>query len=540
MPKFIVTSPDGKDFEVNAPEGATQDQVIAYAKQQFQQTPDSFASRFARGLKDPVTGLAQLAYNALPESVQNAGNRLNDVLAGVGLTGKMPTGGLNEMVRQEEAAYRAPEGVDFARLAGNIASPVNIAAGAATPARLLATGGGRVLAGAGLGAAGGAMQPVTSTDYAEQLKNNVLLGSVLGGGLSAVGQGISRVIQPKASVNPDVALMKSLGIDVTPGQAAGGMANKIEQKLSSVPFMGGQIEKRRQTSLDQFSTAMFNKAGKPIDFTTDKKGFEALSELDNAVSDAYTKAVNKAGGVRFDDQFLTNAANLSDMAAQASNPNVKRVIDTQLNIMLDKVTKAGQVLPETWKEFDSNLGKLIRSEDSPAAINALKTLQQEWRQAAYRSNPEQAKLFSAADAGYKNLLRLEKATEAASKQEGVFTPNQLYRAARQFTDSKKASRQKTAPFMQEAMAAERVLGNSVPNSGTFDRAALGGLVGGAGVAVDPTFLIAPTLGALAYSSPVNKVLTGLLTSRPQSAQRVANAVGMASPYAGLLGAQAME
>ena len=35
MPTYVVTSPDGKEFEITAPEGATQEQVLAYAQQNF-------------------------------------------------------------------------------------------------------------------------------------------------------------------------------------------------------------------------------------------------------------------------------------------------------------------------------------------------------------------------------------------------------------------------------------------------------------------------------------------------------------------------
>lgn len=35
MAKFIVTAPDGKEYEITAPEGATQEQVMEYAKAQF-------------------------------------------------------------------------------------------------------------------------------------------------------------------------------------------------------------------------------------------------------------------------------------------------------------------------------------------------------------------------------------------------------------------------------------------------------------------------------------------------------------------------
>jgi hypothetical protein len=40
MPVFEVTSPDGKTYEVTAPAGASQAEVLAYAKQQFQSQPE--------------------------------------------------------------------------------------------------------------------------------------------------------------------------------------------------------------------------------------------------------------------------------------------------------------------------------------------------------------------------------------------------------------------------------------------------------------------------------------------------------------------
>lgn len=39
MPQYDVTSPDGKKFRINAPEGATQEQVMAYAQEQFKNLP---------------------------------------------------------------------------------------------------------------------------------------------------------------------------------------------------------------------------------------------------------------------------------------------------------------------------------------------------------------------------------------------------------------------------------------------------------------------------------------------------------------------
>lgn len=41
MPRYEVTSPDGQRWEVQAPDGATQEQVLAYAKQQWSAKPQA-------------------------------------------------------------------------------------------------------------------------------------------------------------------------------------------------------------------------------------------------------------------------------------------------------------------------------------------------------------------------------------------------------------------------------------------------------------------------------------------------------------------
>ena len=41
MATFVVTAPNGKEYEITAPEGATQDQVLEYAKQNFQSLPET-------------------------------------------------------------------------------------------------------------------------------------------------------------------------------------------------------------------------------------------------------------------------------------------------------------------------------------------------------------------------------------------------------------------------------------------------------------------------------------------------------------------
>lgn len=505
--------------------------------------PPSIGESFVQGaVVDPVSAGAQLLTRALPESVVNAVNQLNNYIAQTtGLVAPIPEGGVDELVRQQQQQYeqRQGEGFDAARLAGAVLSPVNLAIAARAP--VAATAAGRIATGAGLGGAAGALQPITDGNFGEQLAENVALGAVTGGALSGAGEALSRVISPRASTNPDIRALREMGVTPTPGQALGETASKVEQRLQSVPIVGGQIEARRGESLQKFSKAMFNKAGKPIGFKTDKVGFEAVQELDTAVNQAYTKAVEKTKAVAIDDDFLNSASNLSQMAAEvADNGATKKALDNQIDLILSKVTKAGKITPQTWKEFDSKLGQIARKTGNFDYKNAVRELQREWRNVAARSNPAQADLFRKADSAYSQLLTLEKAAEAASKQEGLFSPNQLYRAARSSAGSKSSVRQKTAPFMQEALAAERVLGGSVPNSGTAERLMTGGLFGGAGIAIDPTILAAPVLGGLAYSPVVSRALTGAVASRPQVAQPIAQAIQRTSPLLGLLAPQVTD
>src|SRR5213595_1436133 len=191
MAKFRITSPDGGTYEVTAPEGATQDQVLSFAQQQFggnrsapapaapvdtdrQRLLASAPMRLAKGGKDPMDGAAQLLQRVLPDGVVNAVNKaadaiggegtfLGDVLGVKGMTRQQLDADIGGSDKEYEAARTAQgqQGVDAMRLAGNLLSPVNAAVNRVVPlpkagaaVRELATKG------AVAGAAGAAVQPV--------------------------------------------------------------------------------------------------------------------------------------------------------------------------------------------------------------------------------------------------------------------------------------------------------------------------------------------------------------------------------------------
>ena len=526
------------DYDKLAGEIKGKSKTIDYdtlANEVVQKKPASFIKRVGSGMVDPVVGLNQLMYNALPDVGQRGVHYVTNKAAEFVIGTPMPEGGYNEFVQKREQAIQkeAPEGVNWARVLGNVASPVN-ALPAAAGTRIAATAGGRMAQGRGWGSFGGATEPVSSGNYEEQLAKNTALGAALGLGGSGLIETASRVVSPRASIDPAIRELKK-AVNLTPGQAAGGAFTRLEEKLSSVPVLGDMIAARRSDSVKQFNQSMLNKAGKSIGFKTEKTGVDAITELDDAVSAAYSRAADETKGVTIDQGFQDVAAKLSDMAQFVpDNDATKKVIDRLIDRVYTQTSEAGKILPETWKQLDSQIGTIANKGANQDLKNAARELQTQWRNMAARSSPEQAKLFENADDAYSGLLRLSDATFRSSTDMGEFTPAQLFSSAKKLAPSKRSLNQQTAPFLRDAMEAQNILGNVVPNSGTVDRLLTASGLGTVALgAMQPSALIAPAIGAAMYTKPLNRALTAGITSRPRAAIPLAEAMRASSPLIGL-------
>lgn len=202
MAKYELTSPDGQKYEVEAPDDATEDQVLQYFHQNSEipqpktpQTPSlrgSVLGGLAQGAFDPIQGGAQLLYHSLPESVTKAGDRLNNWLAEkTGLLAPVPEGGMDQMVQSNEQDYQnarqasGREGFDFARLGGNIASTLPLSLGMSGS---LAT---QMAKGAATGGGVSALYPVQQGDYWPEKGKQVGIGAALGAAVPAAVKGVS-------------------------------------------------------------------------------------------------------------------------------------------------------------------------------------------------------------------------------------------------------------------------------------------------------------------------------------------------------------
>ncbi len=512
--------------------------------------------RTIKGMRDPIDGGAQLLTNALPAGVVNAGNKFNNWLADTtGLVGRLPEGGVDQQVRDQEAQYQAARqaaeprnltslvtgqqpkpGFDGYRVLGNVVSPANLAIAARTPAALSMAG--RVGVGTLGGAASATLNPVTGNgdDYWTDKAKQIGIGAAFGGGVPLLTGGIGRLISPNASKNANLETLTDAGVKPTIGQTLGGWANAAEEKAMSLPILGDAIAAARGASREQFNKAAINRAVEPIGKQVDETGQAGIQKAGDLLSKSYDDAINTVKVVRFDNQFANDVGQLKTMAQNMAPEMAKRFNSTIDDVLAPRMSANGSMLGATYKQLDSKLGqeaaKFGKSSDplQQELGDAYKQLQSLLKQQAARSNPGFAEAIKKADAGWANLVRVEGAGKAALNNEGVFTPAQLNAAIRQADGSVRgrAVGRGTALMQDLGNAGQQVLGNKIPNSATADRLMLG-TAGLGSYFINPAIPAALLGGAAMYSSPVQNALRTAVTARPQSAQAVSDALLKASP-----------
>ncbi len=540
---------------VEFPDGMSDDDIAAAIKRSMKPATPAL-ERFGMGMMDPIQGGAQLLTKALPESVVSAGNALNNWLArNTGMVAEVPAGGVDQMVREREASYVKPEGMDWARLAGNVLSPVNAGIGFAGKVASRAGLGAKMATGAATGAAAGSLAPVTSgDDFWGDKSSQAGVGAMFGGATPAAVAGLSRVVSPRASVNPDVQTLLSSGVKPTIGQTLGGMANRIEEKAISVPFVGDAIVSARSKANEQLTKAVAQRALTPIgeQVPKDKLGRELVAHVGDTLGKAYDDVLKNVT-VRADQQFGADISRLSNMVNTGSiNPNVASTFNRILqNDVLSKFKGQNALTGQTLKDIESDLGQMAArygsSADPDARLlgDALREVQSSLRGMVARSNPKVAERIKNINSGWANFKRLERAASYVGAEDGAFNAAQLQSAVKALDRSKDKGQFSKGRALMEDLSdpAKNVLGSKVPNSGTADRMFLGGAGLGAAY-LEPMTLLAPVIGAGMYTSPMQSLLRGAVSARPGFAQPVAGLLDqsapMLAPAGGLLGVEVMK
>lgn len=523
---------------------ALADAIVAMSGAQEAKKPAAPMSRMEKvgfGMADPIHGGAQWLTNLLPSEVVSAGNSLNNWLADkTGLVAKLPEGGVDQQVRERERDYQAARtaagesGIDGYRALGNVVSPANLALASRIPAA--ASLAGRVGLGAAGGAASAGLAPVGEGDFSDEKVKQLGVGALAGGAAPLVIGSVARAVSPKASVNPDLALLKAEGVKPTIGQTLGGAFNRAEEKLTSVPIVGDAISAARGRALEQFNNAAINRATAPIGASVKGTGQQAVAEAGDLLSAAYDDALSRIKSVKFDGQFVQDFSQLKKLS-QGLTPTMRdKFTATTREIVGSRTSQAGGMTAEAFKKVDSEIGQqAARYRASSVASeqelgDALTQLQSLLKQQVVRSNPDAAKALAAADKGWAHLVRVEGAAKAGKNAEGVFTPGQLNMAIQTADRStrKRAVARGEALMQDLGSAGQSVLGNKVPNSFTTDRALMAG--GGLGAYfLDPLIPAGLLAGGALYTNPAQALLRGAVSARPELAQPVAETIRKSGP-----------
>ena len=543
-----VRLPNGKVIN-NVPDGTSKDDIMKKAissgmatSNVFGQQPDvpqldpsSWGSRFTTGVRDPILGASQLLQNALPESVQGGISQADKWLyenTGGYLGNK---GNLNQAIQQREADYQArlpkDEGFDEARMLGNMATGLVATKGMGAPQSLAGSVGKGALISGGLGAAA----PVIKDDYWKQKQSDIGISAAMGGALGPIGYGLGRIAAPKFANKQAVTELNKAGVRPTIGQTMGGFINDAEQKLTSLPFLGKSISNARKQAQTQYNKSILNKVVGPIKGKIDRVGTDGVNDAHKLISKTYKDAENMIAGIKLDD-VAEEGIKLLNKNTKYLTPSEKRIFDRFVKDDFEHfLSQARGMTSKTYKEVDSSLNKIIvNNKGNSRLADSFKELQDILKEQASRNNPAYKAKLDSADAAYARLVRVENAANRSGLQGGEFTPGQMVNAIKATEQSLRKNKfSRGESLMQDyAVKGQNILGDTVPDSGTFGRAAMGGglLTGGA---FDPVTAsaIASGLGlsSMLYTPTIQKALISAATKRPASAKAVSEVIGKSMP-----------
>lgn len=432
MATYVVTAPDGKEYEVNAPEGATQEQVLAYVQQNYAQAAQPQQRSVAQDLgrqagltaRAAITGLTAIpAIMADPVAAminQAAGRQVmvppsqgvQNILTAVGLP--QPETGLERAVQTGTAA-----------MAG---LPPQVAAARAAPA--LAPLGQNLLQQTVASAAGGTAAQAASDVVQEATENPIasviagLAAGTVAGGLAAKGataatskrEPLVTLDEIKRRAQQSYSKMEEQGVFLKPKSVLDQL-NRVEQELAKQNFnpklddhkpVAQVLEKVREMvgtqrvsfpKLEQIRSALTDlKASN--NSATRKYAGQAVSELDSYISNIGSADVLAGKG-------NVGAAVKSVQDARKDWRNLSRatVIEDALNVAearaLDPKASEGELIRRQLINLASNKNKMrVFSEREQNAIKSVASgpVADPLLSLLARFNPERSQLVTAGTA----------------------------------------------------------------------------------------------------------------------------------------------
>lgn len=518
MATFEVTSPEGKKYRVNAPEGSTQQDAIKYvqthqsdlmphvegkqphtmfgdAAETVKSVPGAIGSEFMEGAKLGSEGLTQGA--ATLKSMGNPWNPLNQAKM-LPSALKTVAGGLQEL-----------------------ASPI--------------TGTAKALV-------GDPIRAQAPNNFAMQLLGNTseLLASMFGPGIaSKMGTELGKFLP---QLTKSAKLLMDEGVDLTMGHmanresATGKIIKGGEDKAASFPFFGGVVRTAQERMIGDFNKAVVNRSLRligdkvPADV---KAGPELMAYGQRAIGSRYNALMPQL--VWGMDAQLD--ADLTRLVQR--NPMVPEAQQNQFNAIVADIRGRMSVSPPTsklFKEIESEVTRLARDNmNSDLAMEKqfgklLDNLNGTLRQSLARVNPIHAQELETLNSAWAMFKRAEGAATRRKASGQRFMPSDLLQEISSET-SQSAFARGDGLLQDLAQAGQDVLPQETPNSGTLDRWAWWGLMSGASP-ISPHAAVGMLAGTAPYTRPGQRAINTLVRSKPFASTN--RAIGQSGgPFAGI-------
>lgn len=453
MPTYDITSPDGRKFRVTAPDGATQEEVMAYVQKQTAQKPAAPAT------DDP---------GFLGAAAISAGNWLDSKAAGL-------RGAVRDYVPGGESIVGAIDKLDTMR---GVTPPSEQTRAAAAPAmaQLEQQRPGAMLAGSflpdmaaktplGMALLGG-LDPGTLGERSTRAG----IGYAGGKAGEYIGGAVSRAMGPKvAGEGPKLAdeFFPALGtnkwnIPLTVGQATQSRPAQItESVVANLPGGSGVMGKAHDRTFGAFNKAVSNTFGEDSTKLTP----ELLGAAKQRIGGVFNE-VSARNAMKFDEPTLSELIRVQERAHMELTPDQANIVTKWTDNILRDINPDSEIAGKLYKAYDSQLGKLAKSSGGTLG-DVLGDLRGVLRESMDKSISEADKAaWSTARKQYHNLQTVAAAN--AHTADGTLPIASLLQSVnRSQKNAKFGAGNDLADLAQWAKA---TLPDKIPNSGTAQRA----------------------------------------------------------------------
>lgn len=368
-------------------------------------------------------------------------------------------------------------------------------------------------------------------------------GNLVEEGTAIFGPGeASKIVDAATSAAKAAGPVKQLvdsGVKLTLGQFSPDHAKRLEEAAKSFPILGHFIRSAEKRSFDSFNVAAANKALEPIGVKIDAANSrEAMPAGHKALSDAYNKTLGNIPSVHQDAQFDGQIGNLKSMVAELG-PDYEKQFDAILNNRIYRRFGPLKAMDgRNYKEADSELGMLsggMKSDPDSTKRNfghAIDAVRGALRDSVAAQYPMQAPKLRAIDKAFAQFADVERAAGASAVNEGLFTPGQYLQALKRGDRSARDHRFLAGDVSNQkwAEAAQKVMGNKLPDSGTSGRmmAGLGleALTEG-GLVEHGHFgpLVATGIASLPYTKLGQRAVNAIIPNAGKYARKAGAAIG---------------